>query len=89
MRLHKQIYEVRDELLGQLLALKTDLIFDAKNTLFTHEQKILSTIQLQEKEIEHIQTHLFQQRTATHLFDRKLQFWIGYVGFIGINFLIL
>jgi len=54
-------------------------MFDNKNTLFDHEQKVASTIQLQTKEIEHIQNNLFSYSQTTTLQARKLTFRLGYV----------
>ncbi len=89
LRLHKQAYELKDELNTQLQIVKNDLMFDNKNTLFEHEQKVASTIQLQTKEIEHIQNNLFNYAQTTSLQARKTSFWLGYVGFVVANIVIL
>lgn len=89
LRLHKQAYELKDDLTNEIATAKNDLIFDTKNTLYIHEQKLVSTISAQHKEIEHIQNHLLQQTISTRLYERKLNFRLGYCGFVAVNIFIL
>ncbi len=89
LRLHKQAFELKDLLHDEILNTKNEIMFDTKNALFAHEQKLQSTLNLQNKEIEHIQTHLISQETSTNLYQRKLRFWLGYCGFVAVNGLVL
>ena len=78
LRLHKQYYTLKDNLIDEIKHNKQDILFDIKAMNYNQEQRIITNISQQYTEIMHYKKQLNKNLKLLLLKNKKLGFWLGY-----------
>ena len=76
LRLHKQYYTLKDDLIHEVKRSNQEILFDTKAMNYNQEQRIINNISQQFKEIRQQKKELNKKISLLSLRNRKISFWV-------------